>query len=86
MVLEDKTGIDGENFAVDVELDAVASSHITLACQICDKLILEISNCNEGGRVVWYLRLQVNGTLEYAAVFSNIVLRVWNYSDPLAAI
>jgi len=86
MVLEDKTGIDGENFAVDVELDAVASSNVALACQVGHELILEIANCNEGGRVVWYLRLQVNGTLEYAAVFSNIVLRVWNYSDPLAAI
>jgi hypothetical protein len=86
MVLEDKTGIDGENFAVDVELDAVASSHITLTCQICDKLILEIANCNEGGRVVWYLRLQVNGTLEYAAILVNSVVGVRYNAYELTAI
>jgi hypothetical protein len=76
MVLEDKTGIDGENFAVDVELDTVASSHVALACQVGNELILEVADCNEGGRVVRNKVLAIDRSFEYSPLLSNAILRV----------
>ena len=84
--LYEETGVNGEDLTVRVKLNAIASLHVAVLVQVGHELVVEPTYCDEGGRVVWYLRLQVNGALEYTAVFSNIVLRVWNYSDPLAAI
>jgi hypothetical protein len=86
MVLNDKSGIDGENFAVGVELNTVASPHVTLACQVCDKLILEPTDRNECRRVIGDKVLSVDGALEDTAILVDVVF--WERDDayPLAAI
>jgi hypothetical protein len=86
MVLNDKSGIDGENFAVGVELNTVASPHVTLACQVCDKLILEPTDRNECRRVIGDKVLSVDGALEDTAILVDVILRVGYYRYPLPSV
>jgi hypothetical protein len=86
MVLNDESGVDGEDLTVNVELNAVAGLHITFLGKVGYKLVLEVTNRDEGGRVVWYFVLRVDGALEDATILIDGVLGVRHYGDPSAAV
>jgi hypothetical protein len=86
MVLKDESGVDGENFAVYVKLDAVASAHVAFASQVGDEVILNPADGYEGGGVVGDPVLGVDRPLEDTAIFGDIVLRIRHNADPLAAV
>jgi hypothetical protein len=86
MVLNDKSGIDGENLTVEVKLNAVTCPHISLLSQVGNQLILEPTNRNESRRIVRDEVLRINRTLEDTAILVDAVLRVRDYRDPLPSI
>jgi hypothetical protein len=79
MVLNEKSGVDGEDLTVGVKLNAVASPHIAFLGKVGHKLVLEIAYCDEGGRVVGDFVLRVDGSLEDATVLIDGVLREWGH-------
>ena len=86
MVLNEESGVDGEDLAVGVELNAIASSRITFASQVSNKVVLNPANCYEGSGVVWYIILSVDWPLEHTAILVNSVVGVRYNAYELTAI
>jgi hypothetical protein len=86
MVLNDKSGVDGKNLAVNVELNAVTSSHVSLAREVCYELILEVAYRDEGCGIVWNQILGIDGTLEHTAILVDVILGIWHHGNPLSPV
>jgi hypothetical protein len=87
MVLSDEeTGIDRKDLTVRVQRYAVSSLHVTVLVKIGDELIVEPPDSDECGGVIRYLCLQIDRTLEYTPVFSNVVLRIRHHRYPLRTV
>jgi hypothetical protein len=76
MVLNEESGVDGKNLAINVELNAVAGPHVAFACQVCYKLILEPANGDEGCRIIRNKVRPINRPFKHSSLLSNRVLRV----------
>jgi hypothetical protein len=73
--LYEESGVDGEDLAVGVKLNAIASTHVALCGQIGNELILEPTHCDERSRVVGDKVLGVDRTLEHTTLLGDGVLR-----------
>jgi hypothetical protein len=87
MVLSDEeSGVDGKDLTVRVERYAVAGLHVPVLIEVGDELILEVTNCDEGGRVVGNFVLSVDRALEYTAILVDGIFREGSYRYPLSPI
>jgi hypothetical protein len=79
MVLNEESGVDGKDLAVGVESYAITGFRITLTTQVSDKVVLEPAHGNEGGAIIRYKILSVDGALKDAAILVDGVFRKWCY-------
>jgi hypothetical protein len=77
--LYEETGVNGEDLAVGVELNAIASLHVAVLIQVGHELIVEPAYGDKGGRVVWNFCLKVNRSLEHSTILIDGILRKGGY-------
>jgi len=86
MVLNEESGVYGKHLEVRIELNPIASSHITLTIQVSNKVIFNPTNCYEGSRIVWDFILSINGTLKHPTLLGDCVLGEGDYRYPGATV
>jgi hypothetical protein len=86
MALDDKSGIEGENLTVAIQLDTISGLHVSFTRQVSNQLVLEVADRDECCGIVWDKILRVDGTLKNTTILVDGILGERDYGDPLGAI
>jgi hypothetical protein len=84
--LYEETGVNVEDLAVGVELNAIASLDVAVLVQVGHELIVKPAYCDEGSRVVGDFVLGVNRPLKHTTLLGDGVLGEWDDRNPLRTI